>query len=187
MRLLSALGITTWSRAADLAKDITAGARRRPNLEWLSTSCVDDEIDSYCEQNKARITRGGRVKLRRLLSQELSRMVLRKLARSNDIALTGLRCSTPQQFLIHNFMNPWVLFEEHAGGIRHPSKDWDFWYSRPHRDWRDGLIDKDELIPDFIDSFENEYRDWLERGLVKKVITSVYFPALTLYEVSHTK
>jgi hypothetical protein len=173
----------SWELAEEHAKMIASSAIRCSNFDWLRDGGLETLITSHIENEGLKINRAGKARLRKLAAHQCSMRLLRKLAKLQSLELIGLRCKTPGQFMVHDYMNPWVLMQEHADHIRHPLKDWEFWYSRPHRLWVDAMIELDTLVPDMLNRFNEEYKDWTNQGLIKCVASREEFPRAAVFSV----
>ena len=177
------LGVISWPKAEIMARTIADQLRSKSQESWLSEGCVSQSIGDYLELSNKRLTKPSFGRVQRCLSQRLSSMLLRRIAKSHNIELVGIRCAMPNSFLVHNFMNPSVLIGSHADHLRHPEKDYQFWYTRPHKEWVDEVYDSDELLPDMIDSFETAFQDWLSKGYVTRVEFEASDPRSNIYVV----
>jgi len=99
--------------------------------------------------------------------------------------MKGVRCAVDDKFIIHDYMNPHILIEEHAAHLRNPEKDWNFWYSRPHREWRNGLLELDGLVSDLPDRFVKEFSGWIESGHVQQIYDSLDPLPHKVFEIYH--
>jgi len=163
------LGIVGWDSASRLSQQLAGKLATGHTDLWVDESGLEAATSEFLKSNGIRANRWSRRRIDRLLSIELSRRVCRLCSERHDVSMTGARLATENEFIVHQFMSPWFLFEEHAGHLRHPEKSWSFWNSRPHKDWVSRLYGHDGLVPDFIEQFESALADWISAGLVKRV------------------
>ena len=138
----------------------------RNNLEWLKADCLEKEIEK-----EIKLKSKSKEKVKRMLAQKISKSLLKKCANAMDVELKSLMCKNRSTFIIHAYMNPWVLFDVHAGHIKDPIKNYSLWYTHKHRQWCASLIDKNDLIPYLIESFENEFAEELKNKSILRLRT----------------
>ena len=179
-------GVLPASEITAVSGRVAAALLRDKSYQWLENRVVMEALDGHLKANKFRANANTRRGIYRLLSQKLSKRLLEECAGGHNADLTSGRLRKSTQFLVHEHMSPWVLIDEHAGHLRHPEKNWKFWYSRPHREWVDLMLDTDGLVPDLIEAFEEAFADWIEAGYIERVSESTVPVRSILYEV-HAK
>ena len=139
------------------------------SYRWLNNQAIEVELDRYLKVNKVRANASSRRGVYRLVCQKLSQHLIKKCARAHSAEIVSGRLKEPGQFLIHDHMNFWELTDHHAGHLRHPEKDWEFWHSQPHREWVGKMADEDGLIPDLAESFQDAFSDWFDLGYIRNI------------------
>ena len=172
-----------WSEAEAHAREIASRAIKQESFDWLRDGGLEYLVEIYLEHEGLKLNLSSKGRLKKLTAHQCSKQILQTLAKQQSIELIGLKCKTSNQFIVHDFMNPWVLMEEHAGHLHHPIKDYEFWYSRPHREWVDEMIELDTLVPDLLRRFDEEYKDWKEQEYIKCVASQDEFPRSAVYSV----
>ena len=180
------LGTLPASEVTTISKHVTREVLQGKTYSWVGKDAVTNAINDHLKTNNIRADSNTKGTLFRLVSQDICRRLLKDCAQSLSVELASGRVKGHTQFIVHNFMNPWVLIEEHAAHLRHPEKDWVFWHSRPHREWVDGVIEIDGFVPDLIEGFEAAFSDWIESGYIRKVAESDDPVRSALYEVRST-
>ncbi len=177
-KLRKNLDLLTWDEAENIASAIYKKLMSRTNMAWLRNDEWSKEIKSgYKLREKSS------AKVKRQLAHKISKNLTKKCAKALDIELKSGRCRKENQFIIHRYMNPWMLFEEHAGHIKHPLKNYSLWYTRGHRQWCDSLIDEDSLIADFIGLFEGEYSQEFANKQIKEIARTEMPVLCVAYEI----
>ena len=179
-------GVLPASEETAISARVAAALLHDKSYQWLENGAVMGALDEHLKANRIRANANTRRGIYRLLSQKLSKRLLEECAVGHSANLTSGRLRKATQFLVHEQMSPWVLIYEHAGHLRHPEKNWEFWHSRPHREWVDLMLDTDSLVPDLIEAFEEAFADWIEAGYIERLSESTVPVRSILYEV-HAK
>ena len=184
--MLRLFGTLPASEMTAISMDVATRVLRDQTYSWLEDDAVMDGLNDYLKTKKIRANTRTKDALYRLVSQNVCRRLLKECAQSLSVELASGRVKGSTQFIVHNFMNPWVLIEEHSAHLRHPEKDWEFWHSRPHREWVDGVIGIDGFVPNLIEAFEATFSDWIESGYIRKVAERDVPVRSVLYELRST-
>lgn len=163
-KLLKSLDLLSWDDAGDIASSMYKKLSARNNMDWLKDNEWLQEI-----KNNYTLKEKSLEKVKKQLAHKISKNLTKKCAANMSLELKSGVCSKAGCFIVHNDMNPWMLFNEHAGHIKHPLKNYSIWYTKEHRDWCESLIDKDILVDNFITLFENEYKNELTNKYINKI------------------
>ena len=170
-----------------ISKNVARELLRDKTYRWLDDDAVTVAIDAHLKANKIRANTRARSGVFRLVCRRVCKRVLEECAQSLSVELTSGRVNGSSQFIVHSSMSPWVLIEEHAAHLRHPEKNWGFWYSRPHREWVDKVMNIDGFASNLIEDFEAAFSDWIESHYIEKLTESNVPVRSVLYEVRSTK
>ena len=177
--ILRHLDFLTWGEAEKIASKIHKKVMARNNLEWINSDALEKEIETEIELKPK-----SKEKVKRILAQKMSKSLLKKCANSLGVELQSLMCKDSNTFIIHKYMNPWVLLDEHASHIEDPIKNYSLWYTHKHRQWYESLIDVDNLIPNLVDSFEKEFVEELNKDSITRLRTEDAPIKSVLYKVN---
>lgn len=158
------LDLLSWDEAGDIASSIYKILSSRRSYDWLKNEKWIQEIEK-----NYKLKRKSLEKVKRQLAQKISKNLTKKCAKNMNIELKSGICTKEECFIIHNYMNPWMLFDQHASHIKHPLKNYSIWYTRDHREWYESLIDEDILVSNLVTLFENEYRKELTNKQINEI------------------
>ena len=177
--ILKLLDILSWGEAEKIASKISKKLLARKNLNWLNKDCLNNEIN-----NEIKLKSKSLEKVKRLLAHKISKNLLKKSAKSLGAELDSLVCEEDNTFIIHSYMNPWVLIDEHTSHIKDPIKNYPLWDTHKHRDWCESIIDENELIMDLITKFEQEFSEEFESGIITRLKVTSDPVNASLYKVN---
>lgn len=180
--ILRYFDLLTWGEAEKIALKIHKRVMARNNLEWMNSDSLEKEIEAEIELKSK-----SKEKVKRILAQKISKSLLKKCADYLDVELISLVCKDSNMFIIHEYMNPWVLLDEHAGHIKDPNKNYSLWHTHKHRQWYESLIDVNDLIPNLIERFEKEFVEELNKESIIRLRTEVTPIKLVLFKVNEQR
>jgi hypothetical protein len=181
--MLRLFGILSASEIAKQSSDLASKLLKDDSYQWLEGQVIADEVDKHLRLKKIRVNTNTQQQIHKLVTQNLCRRIILECAQAHNASLKSGRLTEQGQFLVHDHMSPWVLIDEHGSELRHPEKDWGFWYSKPHREWVDSVIEANDLIPDLIEQFEGAFSDWIAAGYVRRLSERRFPVRSILYSV----
>jgi len=161
------LDLLSWDEAGDISSSIYKKLSSRKSYDWLKNEEWRQEIEKNYKLKEKSLE-----KVKRQLAHKISKNLTKICAKNMDIELKSGICTKEECFIIHNYMNPWMLFDEHAGHIKHPLKNYSIWNTKDHKDWCESLIDEDILVNNFITLFESEYRNEFTNKQINEIARS---------------
>jgi len=165
---LERLGFVT-EQTNEMTVKITQRLKSRKSLRWLTEKTIDEEIQQFYYDKNIRLYWGTPLLVHRLVSQKMSAFVLKQCAKEHGIPMTNVRPDDNSLFIVHDFMNPWTLIEEHTAHTAQPEGHKFLWQDANHQEWRDLVSNKDSLVQNMLEQFEHTYSDWLDQGVITRI------------------
>ncbi len=149
-----------------ITSKIVQRLKSRKKLRWLSEQTIEDEIKQFYSDKNMPIYWGVPKRIHRITSQKMSAFILKQCAKEHGLDITNVTSENHRQFIVHNYMNPWILFEKHTSKTLKPVDEKTIWLAEQHKAWTEEKCMDDRLIPNMIEQFENTFSDWIEKGKI---------------------
>ncbi len=157
------------SLTEEFQKKIIQRLKGRANLNWLTKNTIESEIKFYYRDNSIPLYWGVPKVLLDRVNCKIGTFVTKQCAKKHEISITNIRPDDQNLFIVHDYMCPFIFFNDHLANINN-SKNKNVLWSEPRlKEWKKTISQQKDLISNMVDTFETLFHAEIESGSINRI------------------